>query len=377
MGDGDRWFSSSAADKARWLAGVSVGFHAAYALLGWLTLEFRPYDHLDYGVMALLFQITLVTTPVYAVIWAVGAGERLRASRGYIEISAQAYGIGTALVILFVGPFHSLTWMAILGSLAVGLMWFPTRSIIGAILTAVAIIFVGTGLGHAELIPFAPLFDTPPEINVPWLVTMIGLHLVFGGLFAGLLWRGVRLIRAQARELERLAATDALTGIFNRRRIVRALAESIDTYDPTSEGLAVVLVDLDGFKLINDQHGHLAGDRVLVEAAQRLEQAVADAGFVGRYGGDEFVLVFPNVSRATAEDLAERCRSALATIAEHIPEAEKLDASVGLYHLTNPGNAEGEVLLKRADDALYEAKRRGKGRVVTSQSMDYRLPTSS
>ena len=163
-------------------------------------------------------------------------------------------------------------------------------------------------------------------------------------------------------ELRTAAFTDPLTGLANRARFTATLAAS-------GGGASVVLLDLDGFKTVNDTLGHPAGDRVLVEVARRLRVVCRDDDLVARLGGDEFVVLLARPHRApgaeaSAEALSRRLVEVLAEPFEVGGHVVALGASVGLAHAEElaGGEAAGDALLRDADVAMYAAKAAGKGR---------------
>ena len=149
---------------------------------------------------------------------------------------------------------------------------------------------------------------------------------------------------------------DGLTGLLNHRACHERLREELAAGGP----VAVVLIDLDHFKVINDAHGHAEGDRILAAAAERLRSVVRGSDVVGRLGGEEFVLILPGVDAEAAEDCAERARAALA---ELTVRGRPLAASAGVAAAPADGT-EPTVLLENGDAALYWAKRTGRGRTV-------------
>ena len=152
------------------------------------------------------------------------------------------------------------------------------------------------------------------------------------------------------------AAHDPLTGLPNRASI-EELIGTLASKDPATDDVGVVFLDLDGFKEVNDTYGHQAGDAVLVEVASRLSRVVRQGDTVGRYGGDEFVMVCPGVERVeTLEAVAERAQAAIsATPISDGTRDHQVGASVGTA--IGPGAGSVEDLLHRADLAMYEAKR--------------------
>jgi two-component system cell cycle response regulator len=167
-----------------------------------------------------------------------------------------------------------------------------------------------------------------------------------------------RLLAAQ--ELLRVEAThDALTGLWNRRAILANLERELHRAGRESSAVAVALMDLDHFKRVNDTHGHLVGDEVLRETARRLGGAVRPYDFVGRYGGEEFLVVAPGLDRGGAPDLAERIRRVFAD-APFVTSGPELPVTLSLGVVAVQGAAEVRDVLATADAALYEAKEAGR-----------------
>jgi diguanylate cyclase (GGDEF)-like protein len=158
------------------------------------------------------------------------------------------------------------------------------------------------------------------------------------------------------RALEVQALHDALTGLPNRRRFDTCLAEGVQTARLEQHHLALLIVDLDGFKEVNDTFGHAAGDELLVQVAQRLRDAVRGHDVVARLGGDEFALVLGSASLAEAEAAAQRVLDALARPVLIDGQSIATGGSVGIAMHPLDGD-EPAALLRRADLAMYAAKR--------------------
>ncbi|WP_127144598.1 sensor domain-containing diguanylate cyclase [Pelagibacterium montanilacus] len=168
----------------------------------------------------------------------------------------------------------------------------------------------------------------------------------------------------QQLELRKLATIDTLTGVLNRPTILKVASHEIEDAKLHGRELAVLMVDLDHFKTINDEHGHFVGDAVLETIGQVLERALRKSDYVGRYGGEEFCVILPGVDADQALHIARRLRAAVesATI-ECDGRTFKVTASIGMavfdeHHQSMP------ALLSTADKALYTAKGRGRNRVV-------------
>lgn len=165
-------------------------------------------------------------------------------------------------------------------------------------------------------------------------------------------------LRRAERELEFRASHDPLTGLSNRHRLQCELQYAIAHAEQTQDGLAVLYLDLDGFKEVNDRGGHDAGDRLLREVAQRLQQGLRKGDLVARVGGDEFVALLPGCRDAeAARAIADGLRSRLSPPFTLPDGLFQLDASVGIACFPTDGN-DSDGLLAQADRAMYAAKRR-------------------
>jgi diguanylate cyclase (GGDEF)-like protein len=160
-----------------------------------------------------------------------------------------------------------------------------------------------------------------------------------------------------------LAATDSLTGLHNRRNFFRLAERTLDACGGPDRPVAVVMIDVDHFKVINDTYGHAVGDEVLAAVSRALNDAVRAGDVVARFGGDEFAVLLPGSGPAEASVVAERLRRrTMSTPVQTSIGPVQISLSVGVGTHEH-GNADIEALLLRADEALYEAKRAGRGRV--------------
>lgn len=174
------------------------------------------------------------------------------------------------------------------------------------------------------------------------------------------------LDRAQFQEnqLRIEASTDALTGFYNHEYIIAKLAQAMAEDCKAERPTSIMMADLDHFKSINDTHGHLVGDKVLMEVARRLNTAVRDFDLLGRYGGEEFLIVLKGTPLSTAINVAERVRTHVAAgpVSLHGIKV-KVTISIGVAVIQPGDNV--EEFIKRADKALYEAKSAGRNCVKT------------
>jgi two-component system cell cycle response regulator len=173
-----------------------------------------------------------------------------------------------------------------------------------------------------------------------------------------------------------LALTDSLTGLYNRRYLLAHLDGLMVRASEGAQGPAMLMLDLDFFKRVNDAHGHAAGDAVLREVAGRIARHVRNFDLVARYGGEEFVVVMPETQLAVAAMVAERLRNVVASkpiaLGDGLGEIS-VTISVGIA-VTREGGDNATHMLQRADKALYEAK--GRGRNCVAGSMAEILPVS-
>jgi diguanylate cyclase (GGDEF)-like protein len=166
------------------------------------------------------------------------------------------------------------------------------------------------------------------------------------------------------REARQLADLDCLTSLHNRRFFHETLARETARAERYERRLALVVVDIDDFKAINDRIGHLAGDSVLAAVAERLRSAVRSADIACRIGGDEFAVILPEASLGDAEQLYRRIRFAVAS--RPIGPADRIHISAGIAELRPADDAVS--FFQRADEALYRAKESGKGQVRAADS---------
>lgn len=174
----------------------------------------------------------------------------------------------------------------------------------------------------------------------------------------------VKAILAQAHEI---ANTDVLTFLPNRRKIIVDLQEEVIRSNRYNTSLSISLLDLDHFKNINDTYGHTTGDEALRSVAARLREQIRHPDTIGRYGGEEFLIVLPNSEIKAAEEQAERlCQTIRALQIEANDHLFKVTISIGVAQY-KIGHENWEGFLHRADEALYQAKNLGRDRWVIAE----------
>lgn len=168
----------------------------------------------------------------------------------------------------------------------------------------------------------------------------------------------------QAKEV---AQTDPLTYLYNRRAIVRELQDEVMRAERYGSLLSISIIDVDHFKAINDMYGHPVGDEVLRQMANHLREGIRSPDVIGRYGGEEFIIILPSSdAQAAAEQAARLCKQIGETILQVKEHSIRITLSIGVAQL-RIGEDTWDSLLKRADNAMYEAKGQGRGRWVVAE----------
>lgn len=182
----------------------------------------------------------------------------------------------------------------------------------------------------------------------------------------------------EAREaLRDQANRDALTGLRNRRYIFEVVERELARARRQAGSVSVVMADIDRFKVINDTWGHLAGDAVLREAARRIKSAIRAYDEVGRYGGEEFLMVLPDCDCPAGGAQAERIRAALGSEPVQVPETGSLSISASFGVSCSLEDCGADELIRRADAALYTAKRKGRNRVEVAPHAPEPAPSAA
>jgi two-component system cell cycle response regulator len=214
--------------------------------------------------------------------------------------------------------------------------------------------------GHGDVIP--SILREWRQASYFYDYMAVGTVIAFG-LFGYALGR-------RNENLSNLSITDGLTRIYNHRFLHEQLAHEIQRSDRYHTQLTCLMLDIDDFKKVNDQHGHPFGDEVLATTAKLIREAVRQIDLVGRYGGEEFLVIMPQTSSKAALPIAERILKAIQSYPFSAPEGVvQVTLSIGLATYPSPdlGVKSKNGLLSAADQALYKAKRTGKNQTVVWQ----------
>ena len=176
----------------------------------------------------------------------------------------------------------------------------------------------------------------------------------------GVAMAGLQKLRHSQAQLAQLVTQDVLTNVMNARAFADRLGQELERNRRYPRALALIYMDLDNFKVINDTHGHQTGDAVLRLVADAMRSSVRTSDVVGRLGGDEFAVLMPETDAQVAEAAAQRLVASLRNVFKGTPS---VTASIGVVACTAT-DASTDDLLRRADQAMYDAKKSGKDRVV-------------
>lgn len=283
----------------------------------------------------------------------------------YFGLTHVYYGYSIGLMSLPVG-------VVLVGAPVVGFIFFDRRAVTAAFVGSLLLLLGLCVASILRVIPYAPLAKgllTPDgQLSLGWLITYILLatpHLI--AIFS-LTYYVLKRWRLREEQANILGRTDPLTGLANRRHILHLLVEERRQCEKAGSPLSVVMVDLDHFKSINDRWGHDVGDQVLVLASAALKNTVRQHDHVGRYGGEEFLVILPGLEAEQARCLAERIRTTIASVVLELPDGEtlSLSASLGMSCYSVSRIVTVDDLVKQADVALYQAKDAGRDQLVVS-----------
>lgn len=314
---------------------------------------------------------------------------------GYRELWAIRFGFGSpAILLALAGAFitrdqrvhDALLFAAVQAvglSLIVMIWWGPGQDI-GPHLSGLLVLLVynffafrlrfliATASGLFILLQFflgnlIQSYDDPVFVlNGAIFLAVTFLPLQFGAVLTELF---MRRNFVQSARLDELARTDSLTELPNRRAFMEALEAAIGRFERYGHRFALLLLDLDQFKRINDEFGHAAGDVVLCRMGERVRATLRTSDLLARLGGEEFALLLPETGQAGAQESAERIRRCLAETDIEIGPGVTVALTASIGVVVAEGESVGpDRLLRRADDAMYAAKHAGRNRVVVSGS---------
>lgn len=283
------------------------------------------------------------------------------------HLATQYYSLSLVTCSYYIGTLTFCTGVVLLGAPVFGFILLNRRVVWGATIVSTLALL---GLTYATAfgwLPYAPAVVPPSDssTNLMWISIIFFFtapHFIVIIIFADQI---VSYWRNREDTIRTLSRTDMLTGLLNRRSIMELLDMEVARTLRHGPPLTIVILDLDHFKRINDTWGHPTGDRVLIEAARVLTACIRKCDMVGRYGGEEFMIMLPDTTLAGAAIMIERCRATLAetTITADNGDIIRISASFGLANNEKQLSLSSEDMIKLADDALYRAKADGRNRL--------------
>lgn len=266
-----------------------------------------------------------------------------------------------------IGVLSPATLSSFVSLLTVGLILFPRSIVYSALIPSTLYLFVCGYLSLHGMLPYAPIFNLPNDAyaNAFWVGSM--LYFITPVVMICLILFEILLSQWRNREqlIQQLSRIDPLTNTYNRRSLNQYL-EHIQR--KKNQNYALVLLDLDHFKSINDCHGHHKGDEALILVGQLLKQHLRETDIVGRFGGEEFLLLLYHTTLEQAQHTAERCRAAI----EHLELKDDDGSRIALTASFGISTAQSPLtpfqLLTQADKALYLAKASGRNQVHIFQA---------
>jgi len=277
-----------------------------------------------------------------------------------IVAEVTLHAVAAVFMVGWESGFHLYLLVIIPGYLANQINPWPTRVTVSG-LAAVSYVLLDKFAHHRP--PLHPIpADVLASLHVFNLATTLALLCVFTVLY-------VQLIAQAERRLHELATTDSLTGLMNRRSMLTALQRLQSIRQRKPQPVALLLIDIDHFKQLNDNHGHALGDWALQAVADVLTIGVRDVDMVARWGGEEFLIALPDTTPEAALQVADRLRLNIAALRFPLPKGEDgaereqtLTATFGLADLGPLQSLDGAIHL--ADVALYQGKQQGRNRVI-------------
>lgn len=271
-----------------------------------------------------------------------------------------------------VGHMSIVTGMVIAAAPLFAIVLFERNVIIFIIVTGVICLSTVCTLYVIGILPYAPMFNEvapdqlAKEFYLGCMLFLAAPHMIGMLLITYLL---VTYWRSREEDIRRMSLTDSLIGMANRRAISNHLSDVKDK-QVHQKPLSIILVDIDYFKKINDTFGHIMGDMVLCRVGDCLQLSLRNGDQVGRYGGEEFLIVLPDTSLASAAVIAERCRYKLENeiIWSNDNQRINVTASFGVYCAEN-SSEDILSMIQQVDTQLYRAKENGRNKVCTPETL--------
>lgn len=347
-----------------WVSSPPYLLLACWAVISQLVFNQNNATRLDVVALFGLFAATLCAVMALAG-YSVSARKH---SRLYSHCVLWTYGTLAVCACYLIGTLNLMTGMILMAAPTMGMILFPARLIGTVFISFLAALLTLSVLAAIGTIPYAPGLGTDiqlePSKSLYFTSSMVLAAAGYAAYQATLVFALLNAWHSREQKVRRQSATDPLTGLANRREVLQYLERYLLSMQRSEDRVALLMLDIDHFKKINDSHGHQIGDQALVSVSHALRECVRNHDLVGRYGGEEFLIILPNADIRTAEDIAQRCCTAVRAIRLALGEATlPLTASVGVVSRAAQDIEDIDSFIRIADDAMYAAKEAGRNRV--------------
>ncbi len=324
-----------------------------------------PYVNTDYARASLTYDALLIflTTILFY------SKNYFKQNRALLKLMPYVYAAFLAVSLMMVGTRvgHLSFMLGVIATLIpiFAIILFDLMLVIFLLIVGLICFAVIIGMDYYGIIAYAPFFEPTVMDTRAGRIFYAKFALVVGAPFyVCALGAGAALVsywRKREQEVRQMSMTDSLIPMNNRRAINEYLVNAINHGGLEHKPTSIIMVDIDHFKVVNDTFGHHIGDAVLCEVGNRLKRTIGDLGQVGRYGGEEFLIVLDNMSAERAIEIAHTGRQAVlaAQVVDNQENTVSVSASFGVYTAVLSQNS-AEVMLRKVDEQLYRAKEQGR-----------------
>jgi diguanylate cyclase (GGDEF)-like protein len=354
---------------------LALPVYTQYLLWGHYTLQRSDHAqliHTDvmHTLMSLLY--AMIGGTIFILLLGLWLIRQQQQSTWFQHLSALYFSVSMVVIGYFVGSMNFAAGVLVLGAPVFGFIILQRPVVWLAYGTALSLIIVLLICNTLSILPYAPLVvsNGSAESLLFWRNSLLSFAAPFLLVVTVLADYALALWRKRENLIRTLSQTDTLTGLYNRGTIGSRLDQEVARCIRHGHTMVVVLLDLDHFKSINDTWGHPTGDRVLQATAQTLNAHLRQTDALGRYGGEEFLLILPDSDVQGAIQLIERCRNQLAgmNIRSDTDDRVPVTASFGLARHDGTRAISAPMLIQQADQALYRAKRNGRDRFEVAET---------
>jgi diguanylate cyclase (GGDEF)-like protein len=315
----------------------------------------------------IVFMITLASLGLYYVCRCFSKRKNSQLQIGIQHIVASFYTIDMLFFGYLIGSMSMAAGAVLLGSPIFGLFLLDSKAVYTALIIGISMIMILCSLSIIGLIQYAPLLKNAVHVESSafWFISMMFFIIPYWIVVCLLCDMIIKTLRQREKDIRYLAEHDKLTGLWNRHSIDQHAHRMFEPYGRMS---ALILLDLDHFKRINDQFGHPCGDHVLKIAAKTILQSTRKHDIVGRFGGEEFIVLMEDTVLEEAAAIAERIRTQLSNLTEQHSDGSiiPIRASLGVTATFSGPETQFEHMVSLADQALYKAKAAGRNQVCTA-----------